>query len=97
MLRCWKRYISTGNTLSSIFDIQLSSIPGLEDVKFEVTSTNGVMNGPILQSSTEPPSTNASPQSEVNTGWAFSVTSPQKYVFWSALLQPQMLTYVLWD
>lgn len=51
-------------TTLNILDAKLSSIPGLEDVKFEVTSTNGVMNGPILQSSTEPPSTNASPQSE---------------------------------
>ncbi|KAJ6660067.1 hypothetical protein lerEdw1_018265 [Lerista edwardsae] len=51
-------------TTLNILDAKLSSIPGLEDVKFEVTSTNSVMNGPVLQPSAEPPSTNASPQSE---------------------------------
>ncbi|XP_066490097.1 WASH complex subunit 3 [Tiliqua scincoides] len=51
-------------TTLNILDAKLSSIPGLEDVKCEVTSTNSVRNGPVLQASTEPSSTNASPQSE---------------------------------
>lgn len=53
-------------TMLNILDAKLSSIPGLEDVKCEVTnaSVNGVMNGPISQTSTDPQSTNVSPQSE---------------------------------
>nr|XP_056701893.1 WASH complex subunit 3 isoform X1 [Euleptes europaea] len=53
-------------TLLNILDAKLSSIPGLEDVKCEVanTSVNSVMNGPIPQASTDPQSTNVSPQSE---------------------------------
>ncbi|XP_053112939.1 WASH complex subunit 3 isoform X2 [Hemicordylus capensis] len=53
-------------TTLNILDAKLSSIPGLEDVKFEVSNTcvNHVMNGPVSQTSTEPQSTNVSPQSE---------------------------------
>ncbi|XP_060101600.1 WASH complex subunit 3 isoform X2 [Heteronotia binoei] len=53
-------------TMLNILDAKLSSIPGLEDVKCEVAnaSVNSVMNGPISQASTDPQSTNVSPQSE---------------------------------
>ncbi|XP_048357126.1 WASH complex subunit 3 isoform X3 [Sphaerodactylus townsendi] len=53
------------NRFSTVCE-ELSSIPGLEDVKCEVanTSVNSVMNGPIPQASTDPQSTNVSPQSE---------------------------------
>lgn len=61
----------TGSLFPTVYNVvclQLSSIPGLEDVKCEVanTSINSVMNGPISQASTDPQSTNVSPQSEVN-------------------------------
>ncbi|XP_054843675.1 WASH complex subunit 3 isoform X2 [Eublepharis macularius] len=53
-------------TMLNILDAKLSSIPGLEDVKCDVSSTNvnSVMNGPVPQTSTDPQSTNVSPQSE---------------------------------
>ncbi|XP_061494845.1 WASH complex subunit 3 [Rhineura floridana] len=53
-------------TTLNILDAKLSSIPGLEDVKFEVSSTsiNSVMNGPIPQASVDSQSTNVSPQLE---------------------------------
>ncbi|XP_033017868.1 WASH complex subunit 3 isoform X2 [Lacerta agilis] len=53
-------------TTLNILDAKLSSIPGLEDVKFEVSSTsvNSVMNGPVPQVSIDPQSTNVSPQLE---------------------------------
>ncbi|XP_033017867.1 WASH complex subunit 3 isoform X1 [Lacerta agilis] len=57
-------------TTLNILDAKLSSIPGLEDVKFEVSSTsvNSVMNGPVPQVSIDPQSTNVSPQLEQSTG-----------------------------
>ncbi|XP_028601887.2 WASH complex subunit 3 isoform X2 [Podarcis muralis] len=53
-------------TTLNILDAKLSSIPGLEDIKFEVSSTsvNSVTNGPVPQVSVDPPSTNVSPQLE---------------------------------
>ncbi|XP_006019576.1 WASH complex subunit 3 isoform X2 [Alligator sinensis] len=53
-------------TTLNILDAKLSSIPGLEDVKFEVSSAkmNSVTNGPVLQATTEQQSTSVSPQSE---------------------------------
>ncbi|XP_006277326.1 WASH complex subunit 3 isoform X2 [Alligator mississippiensis] len=53
-------------TTLNILDAKLSSIPGLEDVKFEVSSAkmNTVTNGPVLQATTEQQSTSVSPQSE---------------------------------
>jgi len=47
--------------------IQLSSIPGLEDVKFEVSSAdmNSVTNGPVAQATTDQ-QTAVSPQSAVS-------------------------------
>ncbi|XP_044297126.1 WASH complex subunit 3 [Varanus komodoensis] len=53
-------------TTLNILDAKLSSIPGLEDVKFEVsgTSNNSVMNGSVSQASIDPQSTNVSPHSE---------------------------------
>ncbi|XP_034982920.1 WASH complex subunit 3 isoform X2 [Zootoca vivipara] len=53
-------------TTLNILDAKLSSIPGLEDVKFEVSSTsvNSVTNGPVPQVSVDPQSTNVSPQLE---------------------------------
>lgn len=49
------------------FCIQLSSIPGLEDVKFEVSSANvnSVTNGPVAQAAADQP-TAVSPQSGVS-------------------------------
>nr|XP_028601884.1 WASH complex subunit 3 isoform X1 [Podarcis muralis]XP_028601885.1 WASH complex subunit 3 isoform X1 [Podarcis muralis]XP_028601886.1 WASH complex subunit 3 isoform X1 [Podarcis muralis] len=57
-------------TTLNILDAKLSSIPGLEDVKFEVSSTsvNSVTNGPVPQVSVDPQSTNVSPQLEQSTG-----------------------------
>ncbi|XP_028601884.2 WASH complex subunit 3 isoform X1 [Podarcis muralis] len=57
-------------TTLNILDAKLSSIPGLEDIKFEVSSTsvNSVTNGPVPQVSVDPPSTNVSPQLEQSTG-----------------------------
>ncbi|XP_053261920.1 WASH complex subunit 3 isoform X1 [Podarcis raffonei] len=57
-------------TTLNILDAKLSSIPGLEDVKFEVSSTsvNSVTNGPVPQVSIDPQSTNVSPQLEQSTG-----------------------------
>ncbi|XP_019400288.1 PREDICTED: WASH complex subunit CCDC53 isoform X1 [Crocodylus porosus] len=56
-------------TTLNILDAKLSSIPGLEDVKFEVSSgnVNSVTNGPVLQATTEQQSTSVSPQSEQNS------------------------------
>ncbi|XP_074863710.1 WASH complex subunit 3 isoform X2 [Carettochelys insculpta] len=56
-------------TTLNILDAKLSSIPGLEDVKFEVSSAtvNSVANGPIPQGSTEQQSVSVSPQSEQNS------------------------------
>ncbi|KYO36467.1 WASH complex subunit 3 isoform X1 [Alligator mississippiensis] len=56
-------------TTLNILDAKLSSIPGLEDVKFEVSSAkmNTVTNGPVLQATTEQQSTSVSPQSEQNS------------------------------
>ncbi|XP_042324798.1 WASH complex subunit 3 [Sceloporus undulatus] len=56
-------------TTLNILDAKLSSIPGLEDVKFEVSSTsgNGITNGLVSQPSIDPQSTNASPHSEGNS------------------------------
>lgn len=47
--------------------IQLSSIPGLEDVKFEVSSANmdSLTNGPVAQGTTDQ-QTAVSPQSGVS-------------------------------
>uniref|UniRef100_A0A8D0CCR1 WASH complex subunit 3 n=1 Tax=Salvator merianae TaxID=96440 RepID=A0A8D0CCR1_SALMN len=55
-------------TTLNILDAKLSSIPGLEDVEYEVSSTSvsNVMNGPISQASVDPQSTNVSPQLEQN-------------------------------
>uniref|UniRef100_A0A7M4FL19 Nucleoporin Nup37 n=1 Tax=Crocodylus porosus TaxID=8502 RepID=A0A7M4FL19_CROPO len=56
------------NRFSTVCE-ELSSIPGLEDVKFEVSSgnVNSVTNGPVLQATTEQQSTSVSPQSEQNS------------------------------
>uniref|UniRef100_A0A8D0GIH4 WASH complex subunit 3 n=1 Tax=Sphenodon punctatus TaxID=8508 RepID=A0A8D0GIH4_SPHPU len=51
-------------TTLNILDAKLSSIPGLEDVKFEVSNTNGVANSPVSQIITEQQSTTVSPLSE---------------------------------
>lgn len=50
-----------------VFCIQLSSIPGLEDVKFEVSSAdvNSVTNGPVAQAATDQ-QTAGSPQPGVS-------------------------------
>lgn len=50
-----------------VFCIQLSSIPGLEDVKFEVSSANvnSVTNGPVAQAAADQ-HTAGSPQSGVS-------------------------------
>ncbi|XP_005527940.1 PREDICTED: WASH complex subunit CCDC53 isoform X2 [Pseudopodoces humilis] len=54
-------------TTLNILDAKLSSIPGLEDVKFEVSSENvNVTNGPVAQTATDQ-QTAASPQSGNNT------------------------------
>nr|XP_042707463.1 WASH complex subunit 3 isoform X2 [Chrysemys picta bellii] len=55
-------------TTLNILDAKLSSIPGLEDVKFEVSSANinSVTNGPVPQASTDQHSVSVSPQSEQN-------------------------------
>nr|XP_020660070.1 WASH complex subunit 3 isoform X2 [Pogona vitticeps] len=47
-------------TTLNILDAKLSSIPGLEDVKSEVSST-GITNGPVPQASIDPQSTTVSP------------------------------------
>ncbi|XP_033370189.1 WASH complex subunit 3 isoform X3 [Parus major] len=53
-------------TTLNILDAKLSSIPGLEDVKFEVSSENvNVTNGPVAQIATDQ-QTAASPQSGQN-------------------------------
>ncbi|XP_015483709.1 WASH complex subunit 3 isoform X2 [Parus major] len=53
-------------TTLNILDAKLSSIPGLEDVKFEVSSENvNVTNGPVAQIATDQ-QTAASPQSGNN-------------------------------
>ncbi|KAH0616990.1 hypothetical protein JD844_028531 [Phrynosoma platyrhinos] len=56
-------------TTLNILDAKLSSIPGLEDVKFEVSSTsdNNITNGLVSQPSIDPQSPNASPHSEGNS------------------------------
>ncbi|XP_062989443.1 WASH complex subunit 3 isoform X2 [Elgaria multicarinata webbii] len=53
-------------TTLNILDAKLSSIPGLEDVKFEVSSTsvNSITNGPVPHASIDPQSTNVSPPPE---------------------------------
>uniref|UniRef100_A0A8C0F6B3 WASH complex subunit 3 n=1 Tax=Bubo bubo TaxID=30461 RepID=A0A8C0F6B3_BUBBB len=53
-------------TTLNILDAKLSSIPGLEDVKFEVSSAsmNSVTNGPVAQATTDQ-QTAVSPQSGV--------------------------------
>ncbi|XP_037735521.1 WASH complex subunit 3 isoform X4 [Chelonia mydas] len=53
-------------TTLNILDAKLSSIPGLEDVKFEVSSANmnSVTNGPVPQATTDQHSVSVSPQSE---------------------------------
>ncbi|XP_014732540.1 PREDICTED: WASH complex subunit CCDC53 isoform X2 [Sturnus vulgaris] len=55
-------------TTLNILDAKLSSIPGLEDVKFEVSSANvnSVTNGPMAQAATDQ-QTAESPQSGNNT------------------------------
>ncbi|XP_009585985.1 PREDICTED: WASH complex subunit CCDC53, partial [Fulmarus glacialis] len=54
-------------TTLNILDAKLSSIPGLEDVKFEVSSANmnSVTNGPVAQASADQ-QTAVSPQSANN-------------------------------
>ncbi|KAF4800290.1 WASH complex subunit CCDC53 [Turdus rufiventris] len=54
-------------TTLNILDAKLSSIPGLEDVKFEVSSANvnSVTNGPLAQAATDQ-QTAGSPQSGQN-------------------------------
>ncbi|XP_030333995.1 WASH complex subunit 3 isoform X1 [Strigops habroptila] len=54
-------------TTLNILDAKLSSIPGLEDVKFEVSSANmnSVTNGPVAQATTDQ-QTAVSPQSGQN-------------------------------
>ncbi|XP_010142214.1 PREDICTED: WASH complex subunit CCDC53, partial [Buceros rhinoceros silvestris] len=54
-------------TTLNILDAKLSSIPGLEDVKFEVSSANvnGVTNGPVAQATMDQQTT-VSPQSGQN-------------------------------
>ncbi|XP_061227883.1 WASH complex subunit 3 isoform X2 [Neopsephotus bourkii] len=54
-------------TTLNILDAKLSSIPGLEDVKFEVSSANmnSVTNGPVAQATTDQ-QTAVSPQSGNN-------------------------------
>ncbi|NXU24509.1 WASC3 protein, partial [Thalassarche chlororhynchos] len=54
-------------TTLNILDAKLSSIPGLEDVKFEVSSANmnSVTNGPVAQATTDQ-QTAVSPQSGVS-------------------------------
>ncbi|KAM7180437.1 WASH complex subunit 3 isoform 1-T1 [Macrochelys suwanniensis] len=56
-------------TTLNILDAKLSSIPGLEDVKFEVSSANmnSVTNGPVLQATTDQHSVSVSPHSEQNS------------------------------
>ncbi|EMP23979.1 WASH complex subunit CCDC53 [Chelonia mydas] len=56
-------------TTLNILDAKLSSIPGLEDVKFEVSSANmnSVTNGPVPQATTDQHSVSVSPQSEQNS------------------------------
>nr|XP_060632859.1 WASH complex subunit 3 [Anolis sagrei ordinatus] len=56
-------------TTLNILDAKLSSIPGLEDVKLEVSSTsdNNITNGPVSQLPIDPQSTNVSPHSEGNS------------------------------
>ncbi|KFP79464.1 WASH complex subunit CCDC53, partial [Acanthisitta chloris] len=62
-------------TTLNILDAKLSSIPGLEDVKFEVSSANinSVTNGPVAQATTDqqttasPPSTGFLPTPQNNT------------------------------
>lgn len=53
--------------LDDVLYIQLSSIPGLEDVKFEVSSANmnSVTNGPVAQATTDQ-QTAVSPQAGVS-------------------------------
>ncbi|XP_067392265.1 WASH complex subunit 3 isoform X2 [Emydura macquarii macquarii] len=53
-------------TTLNILDAKLSSIPGLEDVKFEVSNANmnSVTNGPVPQATTDQHSLSVSPQSE---------------------------------
>lgn len=55
-------------TTLNILDAKLSSIPGLEDVKFEVSTAhvNSVTNGPVAQAAADQ-QTAASPQSGNNT------------------------------
>ncbi|XP_074437871.1 WASH complex subunit 3 isoform X5 [Larus michahellis] len=54
-------------TTLNILDAKLSSIPGLEDVKFQVSSANmnSVTNGPVAQATTDQ-QTDVSPQSGNN-------------------------------
>ncbi|NXV12823.1 WASC3 protein, partial [Cepphus grylle] len=54
-------------TTLNILDAKLSSIPGLEDVKFQVSSANmnSVTNGPVAQATTDQ-QTDISPQSGQN-------------------------------
>ncbi|XP_067392266.1 WASH complex subunit 3 isoform X3 [Emydura macquarii macquarii] len=56
-------------TTLNILDAKLSSIPGLEDVKFEVSNANmnSVTNGPVPQATTDQHSLSVSPQSEQNS------------------------------
>ncbi|XP_074127499.1 WASH complex subunit 3 isoform X1 [Sminthopsis crassicaudata] len=61
-------------TTLNILDAKLSSIPGLEDVKFEISTANvnGVTNGPEAPSGQQ---SSLSPQSEQNS---IQDTGPQK-------------------
>ncbi|XP_027711627.1 WASH complex subunit 3 isoform X3 [Vombatus ursinus] len=61
-------------TTLNILDAKLSSIPGLDDVKFEISTANvnGVTNGPEAPSGQQP---SLSPQSEQNS---IQDTGPQK-------------------
>ncbi|XP_077684523.1 WASH complex subunit 3 isoform X4 [Eretmochelys imbricata] len=66
-------------TTLNILDAKLSSIPGLEDVKFEVSSANmnSVTNGPVPQATTDQHSVSVSPQSEQHLGTPASVDPGQ--------------------
>ncbi|NXA23705.1 WASC3 protein, partial [Ibidorhyncha struthersii] len=55
-------------TTLNILDAKLSSIPGLEDVKFQVSSANmnSVTNGPVAQATTDQQTAVSPPSGQVN-------------------------------